>query len=182
MLPATFQVDFDVSCELKDLAFRALIAPRFSCGNTSQIIHRQNGFKHDFVGVGQVDARVLMLRKYKPDAQAREYFQGLLYPSLARLRVFMLRKYKPDAQARGYFRGFPDPSLARRACISTLRIFQFSLVLLSKTRNSILNAQHQNLRVGLVLSTMDCQKCITMRPSEELRRFQSVQDVACNLR
>jgi hypothetical protein len=64
----------------------------------------------------------------------------------------MLRRYKPDAQAREYFRGFPDSSLARRACISTLHIFQFSLVLLSRTRNSILNAQHQNLRFGLVLA------------------------------
>ncbi len=33
----------------------------------------------------------------------------------------MLHKYKPDAQAREYFQGVPDPSLARRACIEPLR-------------------------------------------------------------
>jgi hypothetical protein len=36
-----------------------------------------------------------------------------------------LHEYKPEAQASGYFRGFPDPSLARRACIGTLRFFNF---------------------------------------------------------
>jgi hypothetical protein len=60
----------------------------------------------------------------------------------------MLRKYKPDAQAREYFRGFPDPSLARRACIATLRIFQFSRVLSCKTRNPNLNAQHQKAQAS----------------------------------
>ena len=37
-----------------------------------------------------------------------------------RLRFWMLRKYKPDAQARVDFRGFPAPSLARRACICVI--------------------------------------------------------------
>ncbi len=35
------------------------------------------------------------------------------------------QQYKPEAQASGYFQGFPGPSLARRACIGTLRFFNF---------------------------------------------------------
>ncbi len=77
-----------------------------------------------------------------------------------RLRFLMLRKYQPDAQAREYFREFPDPSLARRACIATLRIFQFPRVLSCKTRNPNLNAQHQNLRFGLALAL-----CLLTLPS-----------------
>jgi hypothetical protein len=58
------------------------------------------------------------------------------------LRLSKLPKYKPDAS--GYLLEDPYPSLARRACIETLRISKFTVVLSRKMPKFISNVKLQN--------------------------------------